>query len=270
MPIYHFHKTSPVPGLLLFHMTIILFFVLHWYISLFFQSVFHHRYAAHRHFTMTRNWEKVFHIGSFITQGSSYISAYSYGIMHRLHHEHTDTEADPHSPTTHPNFWSMMLQTRNNYISIFRGETSVPEKIKKDLPRWDAFDKIAHNWLTRVGWMILYAVIYMQFATAWWQYILLPFTIITGTLQGAVVNWWAHKFGYTNFVQDNTSKNIIPFDFIFWGESYHNNHHRYPGRVNYAHRWFEFDMGYYALRIMDKLKIVQLNRSAAAAKKSPA
>lgn len=239
-------------------MIVVIFFLAHWYASLFFQSFFHHRYAAHRHFTMTKRWEKIFNICCFVTQGSSYISAYAYGIMHRLHHEHTDKPNDPHSPVNHPNFWRMMLETRNNYFDIYSGKTNVPEKIKNNLPEWHAFDKIAHNWITRVCWMALYLAFYLQFATSWWQYLLLPFTIIMGTLQGAAVNWWAHKFGYVNYAQDNDSKNILPLDFLFWGESYHNNHHHNPGRPNNAHRWFEFDMGWAVIKLFDRLKIIKL------------
>jgi stearoyl-CoA desaturase (delta-9 desaturase) len=40
---------------------IVLFFVLHWQLSVFFQSFFLHRYGAHRQFTMSKRWERVFH-----------------------------------------------------------------------------------------------------------------------------------------------------------------------------------------------------------------
>ena len=207
---------------------------------------------------MSKNWEKFFYICCFITQGSSYISAYAYGIMHRLHHMHTDTETDPHSPANHPNFWRMMLETRNTYFSIYRGKTFVDEKIKKDLPEWNAFDAIAHNWVTRTAWIIIYTIFYIIFATEWWLFLLLPLTVIMGTLQGAVVNWWAHKFGYVNYAVNNTSKNIVPLDIFFWGESYHNNHHKYPGRADNAHRWFEFDALYKAELLLHKMRIIQL------------
>ncbi|HRH61140.1 MAG TPA: acyl-CoA desaturase [Chitinophagaceae bacterium] len=239
-------------------MAILIFFAIHWYSSLFFQSFFHHRYAAHKHFTMSRGWEKFFFICCFITQGSSYISAYAYGMMHRLHHVHTDTEEDPHSPANHPNFWRMMLETRNSYFSIYCGKTLVDEKIKKDIPRWDAFDRFAHNWITRVSWMMIYTAIYIWLATAWWQFLLLPFTIIMGTLQGAVVNWWAHKFGYRNFETEDTSRNIIPLDIFFWGESYHNNHHKFPGRPNNSVKWYEFDSIYAVELLLHKMKVIEI------------
>lgn len=243
-------------------MNVLIFFVLHWYISLFFQSFFQHRYAAHHHFSMSRGWERFFYCCCFITQGSSYISAYAYGIMHRLHHEHTDTDGDPHSPKNHPNFWRMMVETRNSYFAIYSGKTQVPDKLKKGLPEWKRFDQFAHNWITRTSWMIIYTLIYINLATAWWQFLFLPFTIIIGTLQGAVVNWWAHKFGYRNYEVEDTSRNVMPVDIFLWGESYHNNHHRYPGRSNNAHRWFEIDFGYQVIRLFNKLGIVKLHSAA--------
>jgi stearoyl-CoA desaturase (delta-9 desaturase) len=239
-------------------MAIFLFLVIHWYSSLFFQSIFHHRYAAHGLFYMSKFWQRVFYIGCFITQGSSYISAYAYGLMHRLHHAHTDEESDPHSPHNTPNLLTMMWETRNNYYSIYIGKTEVDAKYKKDLPEWPAFEKIAHNWITRILWVLAYVSFYAVFATQWWMWLFLPVTLAMGSFQGAAVNWWAHVFGYENFKMDNTSKNILPVDVLFWGEAYHNNHHKHPGRPNNATRWFEIDFGYLAMKGMDKLGIIKL------------
>src|SRR5687768_6410454 len=109
-------------------MAILVLLVIHWYTSLFFQSVFHHRYSAYGIFTMSKAWERVFYVGCFIAQGSSYISAFAYGILHRLHHAHTDTHEDPHSPQNSHNLLMMMWDTRNNYINIYKGVTPVDEK----------------------------------------------------------------------------------------------------------------------------------------------
>ena len=246
-------------------MAILLFIIIHWYLSLFFQSVFHHRYAAHGLFTMSRGWEKVFYIGCFITQGSSYISAYTYGLMHRLHHAHTDTEEDPHSPQNSSNVFAMLLDTRNNYIDLHLGKTPADDKYKKGLPEWKSFERFAHNWITRVTWMIIYVAAYAWLATYWWQFLFLPITIAIGSVQGAAVNYYAHIYGYRNYKMNNTSRNILPFDIIFWGEAYHNNHHMHPSRPNNATKWFEWDMGYQAIRVMNRLGIIRLKPVPAAA-----
>lgn len=245
-------------------MAIFIFLVLHWYSSLFFQSIFHHRYAAHSQFSMSRGWERFFFICCYITQGSSYISAAAYGMMHRLHHAYADTENDPHSPLFSDNPFLLIWKTRTNYHHIFTGRIDVSGKYKKDLPEWKSFDNLAHNWISRVMWGAIYTLIYIQFATAWWMYLFLPVTFAMGALQGLAVNWWAHKFGYVNFKHNNDSKNIVPVDLFFWGEAYHNNHHQHPGRPNYAIKWFEIDMGWLMIRIMNRLGIIQLKPVALA------
>lgn len=208
---------------------------------------------------MSPAWEKFFFICCFITQGSSYISASSYGMMHRLHHAHTDKEEDPHSPHFEPNPFLLLLKTRNNYHSIYKGSQHVEAKYKKGLPVWEAFDRLAHTWVSRSLWVIIYITVYIYFATAWWMYLFLPLTLAMGALQGVAVNWWAHKFGYENYRLTNTSKNILPIDFLFVGEAYHNNHHRHPGRVNNAVKWFEFDITYRIMLLMHRLHIIKLN-----------
>lgn len=238
-------------------MYLIIFIIIHWYLSLFLQSFFYHRYAAHNMFTMSKFWQRFFFISSFIIHGSSYMSPSAYAVMHRLHHVHTDTEKDPHSPHNSPNIISMLLQGRNYYFGIFSGKTSVEQKYKKGVPAWLSFDKIAHNWITRFSWMLVYLLIYLWLAENTGMYILLPLTITMSTVQGALVNWWAHKYGYRNFKTNNTSKNILPVDIFFCGEAYHNNHHKHPGRLNNAFKWFEFDVTYYIMRLFSVCRIIR-------------
>jgi stearoyl-CoA desaturase (delta-9 desaturase) len=79
-------------------MIIFLFLILHWYLSLFGQTFFLHRYGAHKMFTMNKFWEKFFYLFAWITQGSSYLNPRAYAILHRMHHAYSDTEKDPHTP----------------------------------------------------------------------------------------------------------------------------------------------------------------------------
>lgn len=91
---------------------IFLFFVLHWYVSVFLQSFFLHRYAAHAMFTMHRRWEKFFHILTYIIHGSSYLVPSAYAILHRLHHKFSDTVNDPHSPIFFKDIFTLMHKTK--------------------------------------------------------------------------------------------------------------------------------------------------------------
>ena len=93
-------------------MIILIFIIAHWYLSLFSQTFFLHRYAAHKMFDMSKFWEKMFFIFTYITQGSSYLSPYAYGVMHRMHHAYADTEKDPHSPKYKKTTTTFLLQMR--------------------------------------------------------------------------------------------------------------------------------------------------------------
>lgn len=239
-------------------MIIIAFFILHWYASLFFQTFFHHRYSAHQMFTMSKFWEKVFFVGSYVTQGSSFLSPYAYGLLHRMHHAYADTEKDPHSPSYQNNIWKMMWRTKNIYNDIFIGEFPVEERFTKNLPEWHSFDRFADSWFSRISWGVFYVLFYIAFAPSYWYFLLLPAHFIMGPLHGAVINWFAHKYGYVNFKCGDTSKNFLPFDFLMLGESYHNNHHVLADRPNFGFRWFEFDPVYPFIVVFDKLHIIRL------------
>ncbi len=242
-------------------MIISFFFVTHWYVSFFMQSFFHHRYAAHNHVTMSRRSERFFFVCCFLAHGSSYMSPYAYGIMHRIHHIHTDTSEDPHSPHNEPNFFKLLVMTRNSYQKIYTSAMTVDENLMKNLPEWNAFEKLTHNWITRTVWILIYIAFYFYFATSWWMYLLLPLTVTMAAFQGHIINWWAHRFGYQNFHMKNTSKNMFPIDILFIGDGYHNNHHKYPGKTKNSHRWFETDIIYHIIDLMHKSKIVRWKNS---------
>ena len=72
-------------------MAILIFFVVHWYLSLFVQTFYLHRYAAHKMFTMNPFWEKAFYLLTYTAQGSSFLSPRAYAILHRMHHAFSDT-----------------------------------------------------------------------------------------------------------------------------------------------------------------------------------
>jgi len=79
-------------------MIILIFFFSHWFLSLFFQTFFQHRYASHRMFTTSKNWEKAFYLLAYFFEGASFLTPRAYAMMHREHHAYSDTAKDPHSP----------------------------------------------------------------------------------------------------------------------------------------------------------------------------
>jgi len=239
-------------------MFIIIFFIALWYLSLFSQTFFQHRYAAHGAFSMSKGWERFFFIVAYITQGSSYMSPKTYGIMHRLHHAHTDTELDPHSPSFSKNIFTMMWRTRTFYRDIFNGTMEVDPKFTKNLPEWDGFDKWANSGISRALWVVVYLALFIIFAASPWLYLLLPIIISMGAFHGAIVNWFAHKYGYKNYILKNTSENLFSVDFLMLGESYHNNHHKFPSAINFGKRWHEIDPIYPVIRFLAWLGVISI------------
>src|SRR5580658_3535228 len=145
-------------------MVMLIFFIALWYSSLFCQTLFQHRYAAHGAFKMTKFWERVFFILSYITQGSSYMSPRAYAVMHRLHHAYTDTEKDPHSPSYSSNIFSMMWRTRTFYQDIVNNRMEVEGKFTKNLPEWHSLDQFANGAVSRLLWVAIYIAFFIRFA----------------------------------------------------------------------------------------------------------
>ena len=103
-------------------MVILVFFVAHYYLSLFTQTFYLHRYAAHKMFTMNKFWEKFFFLFTYICQGSSFLSPRAYALLHRMHHAYSDTELDPHSPLFSNNAFDMMWKTKNIYNDVLNNK----------------------------------------------------------------------------------------------------------------------------------------------------
>lgn len=244
---------------------ILTFFVLHWYLSLFFQTFFLHRYASHKAFTMSKTTEKVFFVLTWFFQGSNYLSPYGYGIMHRMHHAFADTPEDPHSPTYDESIWKMMWKTKTIYSAITNKKMEVEARFLKGVPEWTSFDTFARSWYSRLGWGIVYTGVYYTFADVWWLWLLLPVQFLLSPVHGAIINWFAHKYGYRNFEVSDTSKNFLPFDFLMMGESYHNNHHKHGSRANFGgFRWHEIDPTYLAILGLNKIGVIKLNKKTPA------
>ena len=156
-------------------------------------------------FTMSKAWEKVFFVLTWIFQGSNYLSAYGYGVMHRMHHAFADTENDPHSPKYDESIFKMMWKTKTIYSAIGNGEMEVEERFTKNTPKWPLFDKFARSWVSRILWGSFYVYVYYTFADVWWLWLLLPIQFLLSPIHGAIINWFAHKYGYINFKVSDTS-----------------------------------------------------------------
>src|SRR3989441_11787950 len=95
---------------------IYVFFAGHWLASVLLQSLFQHRYAAHRMYTMKPRVERALHLITYLVQGASYLSPRGYAILHRQHHAFSDTDRDPHSPWNFRNVLSMRSEEHTSEL----------------------------------------------------------------------------------------------------------------------------------------------------------
>ena len=242
-------------------MVIVIFVLVLWYGGLFFQSFFLHRYAAHQVFTMSKTMERLSFVLTWVFQGPSYLSAYGYGIMHRMHHAHTDTEKDPHSPSHDANILVMMWKTKNIYQDINEQRILVAPQFLNGVPKWKNFDLFAGSKISRILWIAAYLVFFLFFSSNWWEWVLFPITFLMAPVHGAIINWFGHVYGYVNFKMKNTSKNLFPFDFLMMGEGYHNNHHKNANNANFGVKWHEIDFTFLIIKVLDAFGFISLKKN---------
>jgi stearoyl-CoA desaturase (delta-9 desaturase) len=240
---------------------IVTFLVGHWFLCVFCQTFYLHRYGAHSMFKMSKGWERFFHLLTFVSQGSSYLNPRAYAILHREHHAFSDTPRDPHSPHVYTNVLSMMYHTLGRYQG-FNHDRIKPEARfdQPKAPEWPALDRIGRTWPSHVAFMAGYTAFYWHFAPSWPYFLLLPVHFLMGPIHGAIVNWCGHKYGYRNFdtTREDKSRNTLVFDFVTMGELFQNNHHKFGMSPNFAARWFEIDPTYPIIKLFAWLKIIDL------------
>jgi stearoyl-CoA desaturase (delta-9 desaturase) len=232
-------------------------------LNIFYISVLYHRGLAHgavKLAPLTR--ELVIHTGSWITG----IDPKAWVCMHRLHHRHSDTDRDPHSPWNQGVFGVMRGQLRS-YEKTLRNlkyERAETIRVVQDLD-------FSISWLNRkkLWWLpyavhaavgILIAVVFHAalLGAAYW------IGMMSHPIQGWMVNALAHRFGYRNFGTPDESRNNTLIAWLVMGEGYQNNHHAAPTSAKFSARWFEFDGGYWLCLLaqaMGALKIQELSVS---------
>ncbi len=205
---------------------------------------FYHRYFSHRAFRTTRFWQFVFAVlgNSAAQRGPLWWAAH-----HRRHHRHSDTESDVHSPKHHGFLWSHMgwITSRENFPTDL---SAVPDLATyPELRFLDRFDVLVPV-LLAVG----------LFLAGGWQLLIWGFFISTVVLFHAtcLINSLAHTLGDRRFATADESRNNLLLALITFGEGWHNNHHKYPGSARQGFFWWEIDLTYYGLRLLEGLGVV--------------
>jgi stearoyl-CoA desaturase (delta-9 desaturase) len=186
-----------------------------------------------------------------------------WAVLHRMHHAHSDTEQDPHSPLHGrgggPSIIARQLFAYNRVLDGLLKNQEPYTTIARDLD-------FPVSWVIRMKMNLLPYIIHGAIAGALGWYIgwLLAAAYFFGVLshgyQGWLVNWWGHAWGTRNFPLDDNSRNNHAIAWLILGEGLQNNHHRYPSSARFSYRFPEFDPGYVVCRVLDAVGILRINR----------
>jgi stearoyl-CoA desaturase (delta-9 desaturase) len=213
-------------------------------IRMFAVTAFYHRYFSHRSFRTNRFWQFVFAVigGTAAQRGALWWAAH-----HRHHHRHSDEADDAHSPHHHGVMWSHVwwfLTPRNFKTDYAR----VPDFAKyPELRFLDRFDTLVPTLLA----ISLFLIGGAQFLV--WGFFISTVVLFHCT---CLINSAAHIFGRKRYPTKDSSRNSLILALITFGEGWHNNHHYYPASVRQGHSWWEIDLPWYGLMLMERLGIV--------------
>lgn len=220
----------------------------------------YHRLLAHRSFQCSSWFE---HTLAIIGVCCLQDTPAHWVAIHRMHHQHSDEQPDPHTPLV-SFLWSHMgwLMVENSELA----RLSMFEHYVRDLLH-DPF----YHWLERKAkWMWInvaqWAVFFGGgFLASWltsqalWPAVvngmsLLVWGVFVRTVAVWHITWsvnsFTHLWGYRTYKTGEDSRNNFLVALWANGEGWHNNHHMQPRAASHGHRWWELDVTYLTLRLL--------------------
>jgi stearoyl-CoA desaturase (delta-9 desaturase) len=211
-----------------------------------------HRLLTHGSFQTYRpiRWLLAF-LGGLAGEGA----AIDWVASHRQHHARSDQEGDPHSPRD-GGWWSHMLWLGR---STFGQEWSgAARRWAPDLTRDRVMRILGHiaipvhflfgGLLFLAGYLTSGA--YLGWSLVVWGMFLRLALVLHSTW---LVNSASHMWGYRNYSTGDNSRNNWWVALLTYGEGWHNNHHAYPRMANHGHRWWEIDLTFRTIRLLERL-----------------
>ena len=71
------------------------------------------------------------------------------------------------------------------------------------------------------------------------------------------INSLAHVWGSRRYATTDTSRNNVVLALLTFGEGWHNNHHHYQRSARQGFYWWEIDVSYYILKVLEAVRIVR-------------
>jgi fatty-acid desaturase len=211
-------------------------------------SLGYHRLHTHRSYRTPKLLEYFFAIcGTLTLEGGPLF----WVATHRMHHQHSDHDGDPHTPND-GGFWAHM-----GWIIFGEGhhsDTAVMSKYAPDLAA-DRFYRLLNTYhyvpLVVLGLILL--------AVGGWPLVLwgVFLRVVVGLHATWLVNSATHMWGRRRFNTRDDSRNSWWVALLTFGEGWHNNHHAHPASARHGLAWYELDLSWLSLRLMERLGLVR-------------
>ena len=222
-------------------------------------TIYLHRHQAHRALDLHPIPSHFFRFWLWLTTGQV---TKEWASIHRKHHAKCDTEEDPHSPQTRG-----IRKVFFEGAELYRAESKNKETMEK-YGHGTPDDWIERNLYTKHSAMgvVLMAIIDIALfgivgISVWAvQMMWIPITA------AGIINGIGHYWGYRNYDCSDAATNIFPLGILIGGEELHNNHHTFATSAKLSSKWYEFDLGWGYIRILETLRLAKVKKVAPAPK----
>lgn len=201
--------------------------------------------------------EKIFRFVLWLTNG---VANNFQTAAHLQHHKFSDRLGDPYSVHIH-GWWKRAI------VNPVKATLSVlfwlpnSKDAAEDYPKrwgiaWPVDYAVKYPRLGRFIFLIINVIFFGWIGAVLW----LVFNILARILIVTFPDILYHVVGYRNFKTKDQSRNLPGYLTLYlWaGENLHHNHHRYPGRVNFAINPKEFDLGYFYIRLLCRANLATI------------
>ncbi|MBX3708687.1 MAG: fatty acid desaturase [Gammaproteobacteria bacterium] len=216
-------------------------------------TLYLHRCQAHRALVIHPIVSHFFRFWLWLTTG---MVTKEWAAIHRKHHAKVERVGDPHSPVV-----MGLKKVFFEGAELYRKESKNQETLER-YGEGTPDDWIERNLYTRwsmAGIYLMLSIDLVLFGTMGLTIWALQMAWIPLFAAG-VINGIGHFWGYRNFeVQDN-SRNILPIGFFLGGEELHNNHHAFATSAKFSAKWWEVDMGWYVIRLLQLFGLAKPKR----------
>ncbi len=218
-------------------------------------TIYLHRHSAHRALDLHPLVSHFFRFWLWLTTG---MVTKEWTAVHRKHHAKCETEEDPHSPQV-LGLRKVLLEGSELYRNGSMDQETL-DKYGQGTPNdWIERNVYSKTDMGGVGLMlVINTVLFGPIGLTIWAIQMLWIPICAA----GVINGVGHYLGYRNFQVDDASTNIVPWGIIIGGEELHNNHHAYASSARLSSKWYEFDIGWLYIRLMEMAGLAKVKKLA--------